>query len=124
MPSSAWVGLDPSVRYQETEQLARRYPESTLLRVEHEVYLTKAVEGLAQVLDERVLVLRLDDDVVHVGLDVAAHLGAETLTHHPLEGCPGILEPERHANVAVATFRRDERRLLLVLHGHLDLVVP
>ena len=47
------IGLNPSVRHEEAEQLAGRNSESTLLRVKHEVYLTEAVEGLAEVLDER-----------------------------------------------------------------------
>ena len=78
--------------HEEAEQLAGRNSKSTLLRVKHEVYLTEAVEGLAEVLDERPLAPGLDDDVVHVSLDVAAQLRAKALSHRALEGCSRIFE--------------------------------
>ena len=65
----------------------------------------------------------LHDHVVDVDVDVAANLAREAFLHAPLVGRPGVLEAEGHGGVAEGSEWGDERRLLLVLDGHFDLVV-
>src|SRR3954464_1372158 len=75
----------------------------------------RQVEGLAS---------GFHDHVVYVDVDVAANLARKAFLHAPLVGCPGVLEAEGHGGVAEGSEWRDERRLLLVLNSHFDLVVP
>ena len=69
-----WVYLDPPVRYQETEQLARWDPEDALLRVEPDLVFAQIGKRLPQVVEEAEVLLRLDDDVIHIDVDVSADL--------------------------------------------------
>lgn len=56
-------------------------------------------------------------------MDVAANLTRKALLHAPLVVCAGVLEAERHSDVAEGTKWCDECRFLFVLDRHLDLVV-
>ena len=65
-----------------------------------------------------------DDHVIDVYFHVPSDLVGEHLVHHPLVGCPCILQPEWHDFVEVNSSVYDECCMFLVFGHHLDLVVP
>ena len=70
------VGLDPSVGYEEAQELAGRDTKHALLRVEPQVHLVQAREGLLQVLNQSSRLPRLHQNVVDIGLCVPPELPA------------------------------------------------
>lgn len=68
--------------------------------------------------------LAFDDHVVHIHFYVSPDLVGEYFVHHPLVGCPSVLQSEWHDYVEVNPSICDESRMLLVFWHHLDLVVP
>ena len=112
------------VLHQETQELPRGNTNDAFVGVEHDVDLAEVPEGLLEVIDERALFASLDDDVVNVSVIVPPHLASQGDAHQPLESSARYLQAERHADVAEYAARGHELRLLLVVLGHLDLVVP
>jgi hypothetical protein len=85
--------------------------------------LSQVGEGFAKVVDKRLLAPTLHNNVIDVGFNVAADLGAKAFPHHSVESGSYIFEPKGHASVAEVAYRRDEHHLLLVFDSHFDLVV-
>jgi hypothetical protein len=85
--------------------------------------LSQVGEGFAKVVDKNLLAPTLHNNVVDVGFNVAADLGAKAFPHHSVESGSCIFEPKGHASVAEVAYQRDEHRLLLVFDRHFDLVV-
>ena len=54
------------------------------------------------------VLLGLHHDVVYVDVDVAAELRQQAFRHAALEGGAGILQDERHGDVAIRPKGRDE----------------
>ena len=69
------------------------------------------------------MLLGLHHDVVHVHVDIAAELRQQAFLHAALEGGAGVLQAERHGDVAIRPKGRDEGRLQGVGWVQLDLVV-
>ena len=69
------------------------------------------------------MLLGLHHDVVHVYVDIAAELRQQAFLHAALEGGAGVLQAERHGDVAIRPKGRDEGRLQGVGRVQLDLVV-
>ena len=69
------------------------------------------------------VLLGLHHDVVHIDVDIAAELRQQAFLHAALEGGAGVLQAERHGDVAIRPKGRDERRLQGVGRVQLDLVV-
>ena len=80
-------------------------------------------ECFAEVVKECLFLLGLDDDVVHLYLNIAADLLLQAVLHHTLVCSTRVLEPEGHRRVTVDTKGCDERCLLFVFLLHPDLVV-
>ena len=69
------------------------------------------------------MLLRLDDDVIHIDVDVSTNLWQHALLHAPLECRTGVLQTKRHGGVAVDPEGRDEGGLQVISWIHLDLMV-
>jgi hypothetical protein len=67
--------------------------------------------------------LRLDDHILDVDMDVVANLAHEAFLHAPLIGGSGVSEAEGLGGVAEATEQHDEGHLFFIFLCHLDLVV-
>ena len=119
-----WIVLDSPMGNQEDKQFTRWYHEDALVGVELEVDPAKVLVGLVQILNERFLVPGLNQNVIDLGLHVVVQLTPKAGLHCALDGGAGVSEAEWHPSVSVATFGRDESRLLLILLHHQDLMVP
>jgi hypothetical protein len=95
------------MRDQETEQLAGGHPERALLLIELEVDLAQVVEGIAQVVNEGVARVGLDNNIVNVCFRIAPRLVSK-----------------RHACKTIASIRGYKCRFFLIFDLYLDLVVP
>ena len=65
-----------------------------------------------------------DLDVIHVGLNGSPDEVPEAVEHTALVSCPGVLQTERHCDVAERSEGGDERCRELVGLFHHDLMVP
>ena len=74
--------------------------------------------------EEGVLLLGLDDDIVDVGVRVAANLVVQAFLRATLVCSSRILQAEWHGGVAVRAIGGDEGGLELIVRVQRDLVVP
>jgi hypothetical protein len=109
-----WVALDSSFRDVVAQQLAYRYSEGILLRVELDAIPIKVGESFSQIVKQAVCLRGLDDDVIDIDLDIMANLFLQACLRTPLIGSSCVLSPERHLLVAVYPVWGDEHRLVLV----------
>src|SRR3954471_21582438 len=56
-------------------------------------------------------------------MHITANLFVETILHTPLISCLGTFEPKRHRHIAEGSKGSYERRLLLVLNCHFNLMI-
>ena len=69
------------------------------------------------------MLFRLHYHIIQVNVGVSAEFLEKALLHATLKGGVGIPQAERHGQVAEGSKGSDERRLLLVLNCHLDLMI-
>jgi hypothetical protein len=82
------------------------------------------MKGFRQVPQESFPLSGLDHNVVNIGFDIAGLQVLQGDALGPLERRTSVLEPERHADIAVHSHRGGKRCLLLVLLCHGYLMVP
>jgi hypothetical protein len=117
------VGFDATMAIMKSSSFPEGTPK-TLVRVELPLVLPQRCEGLFKIGDEHVRVSGLDDNVIHISLDILIELFLETLLYSSLTGSTGVLQPERHCRVAVSAKRGDKHGLLPVFFLDSNLVVP
>lgn len=69
------------------------------------------------------LLLRLDHDIVDVGLDVLANLAPWTLLDAALVCGPSVLQSKGHGDIAECSEGSGKRSIDLIVLLHLDLVI-
>jgi hypothetical protein len=100
-----------------------RNAEDTLLRVELDVLLLKALERDIEVINLVTDPLGFDHNVINVGLDGWADVFPQNVLHESLVRRPRVLETEGHSNIAIHVERGDKRSHELIGLLHFNLVV-
>lgn len=118
------VRLDASLGDNEAEELPGRDPKNTLVWVELHVKFVQIIEGLLQVGDEGVSHLGLDDDVIHIGMQVDADLAVRALLNGSMVCSTCIFQPEWHRDIAEGPLCDNEGCCQLVRVPHVNLVLP
>ena len=70
--------------------------EDALFWIKIHVVSAKIGEGFSQISNEVTLLLRLDHNVIHVGMNIAAYLIVQTILDAPLISRAIVLQAERH----------------------------
>jgi hypothetical protein len=91
--------------------------------VELDVVFPQIGESFSEVGKQISLMLRLDDYIIDVDVDVATDLAGKAFLHAPLIGGSSVQEAEGHGGVAEATEWHDEGHLFFVFLCLLDPVV-
>ena len=99
------------------------YSEDTLLRVELDLKAAQVGEGLLEILQKGVALLRPHHYIIHIDVGISAELLQEALLHATLNGGAGISQTERHGQVAEGSKRHDEGGLQSIGRVQLDLVI-
>ena len=94
------VGLDATLRDDETKEHAPRDPKNTLLGIEFDAVCSEFCKGPLKIGYEMVIPFGLDHDVVNVGLNGLPDEVPETLEHTALVCSPSVLQTERNCDVA------------------------
>jgi hypothetical protein len=111
------------VRHQVARYIPLADSEDTLFGVEPKSCIPHISECFGEVGHVILFVFAHDDDVVHVGENVAAYLTFEYPFCEAGKGCPDVFESFRHPDEAVCAEGCDKACAGLVFLFHVDLVV-
>ena len=120
------IGSDPLGGDDVAKELDRGATEVALGDLHEESSFTEAVEYALEVVQVRVEILRVDDDVVDVNQAAGPGQSRENYFHVALKGDGSVRESKGHDvelhQTGVLARVRDKRGLLLVFFGDRDLV--
>src|SRR5207237_2433558 len=116
---------DPSVAEDESELLDLNFPELALLKLEGESISPENLENLTHELEVLFHVLRSDQNIVHVRVDLPSiEEGSQDVVDHRLKCCRRIGEPEEHDQRLEETPCGPKSCLPFVTRLDPDVVVP